>query len=183
VIVPLTQFLENNGITGTGNRRIGFDGSGHTYPESEFPSGRITLRGVPYDLVVDGDDNFAARGQAIDLPDGRFGALSLLAASSYGPAGGTATFQYTDGSTTVARIEAPDWIEGDTGVLHADFFNTKDRDTVDQSVNIYALTILLDPAKTVTSVRLPATEKPGTDAASMHVFAMTLVPPRASGTG
>jgi alpha-L-fucosidase len=175
-VVPLAALANNDGFGVTTDEDGGFDGEGFTYPRSAMPTGVTSVAGVPFELLGNGDDNVVALGQSVDLPDGRFGALRVLAAASYGPAGGTATVRYADGSTRTASLTAPDWVKGGPGALQADFRVAGPNETQDAEASVYLLTVPLDPARTVASITLPATAKPTGKAASLHVFAVTLVP-------
>ncbi len=175
--VPLDRIADNDGLGQTDDPDSGFDGSGNTYPRDEVPTGLSTIGGVPFTLLGDGDDNVVARGQTIELPDGRFGALRLLTAASYGPAGGTATVRYADGSAGTARVLAPDWVAGGPGALRSQS-RLERGDEEDTDVHMYVVSVPLDPTRTVSSVTLPATRRPVEGAPSMHVFALTLTPTR-----
>jgi hypothetical protein len=53
------------------------------------------------------NDNTVAEGQTITASGG--GTLGFLESASYGPASGTGTLTYTDGSTQSYTLNAPDW--------------------------------------------------------------------------
>jgi alpha-L-fucosidase len=176
VPVPLTPYLNNDGI-GSAPGQANFDGSGYSYPASQLPAGQtVTLGGIPYDFpAAAGNDNVAAVGQSVTLPQGHDIEAFLLVASSYGPASGTAVVHYTDGSTTSVPVTAPDWYSGGTGLVNPGFRYTP-TGTDQHPVAIFGATVWMDPSRTAQSITLPTTAAPKPNTASMHIFAMTLQP-------
>jgi alpha-mannosidase len=79
----------NNGVRVTG----GFDGKGNAFPAEMLPAG-ITFRDVKFELVpakTDVPNAVIAKGQVVNLPQGRFDRIYILAASADGDQ--KATFQ------------------------------------------------------------------------------------------
>jgi alpha-L-fucosidase len=176
ITVSLGGHLDNDGI-GAGPGQADFDGSAYSFPADQVPAaGTVTLGGVPYDFPpAAGDDNMIALGQDLAIPPGHYLGAYLLGASSYGPAGGTATVHYADGGTTQASVSAPDWYSGGTGVINASHrFSPTETDA--HPVSIFPLSLWMDPAREATSVTLPSTAEPVAGTASMHVFALSLQP-------
>lgn len=178
VPVPIDAWLTNNGIgTAAGDADIG--GSGYGFPADALPSGAVTLAGVPYRFptttAAGQADNIVATGQTVTLPPGSYLTAHLLAASTYGPAGGTATVHYSDGSTSTAPLSAPDWYSGGTGVLTAPT-RYSPTGTDDHPVSVHAVTVWIDPARTATGLTLPTTAEPAPEAASLHIFALSVQP-------
>ncbi len=173
--VPLGPYVNNDGIGIPTSRQVGFDGTGTTFPQPAAAVGNRAIDGVPYRLLG-ARDNVVARGQTVDLPDGRYGRMRLLAAASFGPAGGTATIRYADGTTEKAALRAPDWVQGGAGALRSPIRYGATGKAENTPVNIYALSVPLDARRTVASIVLPVTAIPARDAASLHIFAITLVP-------
>jgi alpha-L-fucosidase len=175
VAVPLSAYVNNDGI-GSAPGQANFDGSGYSYPADQMPAaGPVTLGGVPYQFPASaGDDNVVAAGQAIALPQGHYVGAYLLDASSYGPASGTATVHYADGTSTQDSLSAPDWYASG-GAVTASYRYTPSA-TDQHPVSIYASTVWLDPGKTATSITLPQTVAPAPNQPSMHIFALSLQP-------
>jgi hypothetical protein len=105
--VSLASYLDNDGIAFRSADRVGLDGRGHAFPAQELPPGGPRLAGTPYAVDPIGADNVVARGQTLPLPPGRYASLGLLVTSSYGPAGGTLTVRYADGTRTRESLSAP----------------------------------------------------------------------------
>lgn len=175
VPVPLSGYLNNDGI-GSAPGQANFDGSGYSYPADQMPAaGPVSLGGVPYQFPASaGDDNVVAEGQAITVAQGHYIGAYLLAAGSYGQAGGTATVHYTDGTTTQDSLSAPDWYA--TGGAVTASYRYTPSGTDQHPVSIYQATVWLDPSKTATSITLPQTAAPAPNQASMHVFALSMQP-------
>ncbi|HZE33567.1 MAG TPA: hypothetical protein VE198_19320, partial [Actinoallomurus sp.] len=174
--VSLGGHLDNDGI-GTSPGQADFDGSTYSFPADQVPAtGTVTLGGVAYDFPpTAGDDNMIALGQDVAVPQGHYLGAYLLGASSYGPAGGTATVHYADGGTTQVPVSAPDWYSGGTGVINASHrFSPTETDA--HPVSIFPISLWMDPAREATSITLPTTAKPVAGTASMHVFALSLQP-------
>jgi hypothetical protein len=92
VPVPLDDLFDNNGI-GVAAGDANLDGSGYGFPAAGLPAGAVTVDGVPYRLAASTaagqNDNVVAWGQTVTVPAGQYVAGFLLAASTYGSAGGT----------------------------------------------------------------------------------------------
>ncbi len=176
VPVPLTGYVDNDGI-GASPGQADFDGSHYSFPADQMPAaGTVTLDGVRYDFpAAAGNDNVVALGQDIAVPRGHYVTAYVLAASSYGQAGGTATVHYADGGTTQASLSAPDWYTGGSGAVTA-AYRYSPTGTDAHPVAIFPLSIWLDPAREATSITLPTTARPVAGTSSMHVFALSLQP-------
>jgi hypothetical protein len=184
--------IYDDGITfGTG-----MDGAGFAYsanlltPGSQV--GRI-LNGVQFNLGPANAKNCAGsgqpactndavsfNGQTINLPSGEFTTLQLLATAFDGPiTGQTVTVTYADGTTSTFTQGFSDWCGcstnpgGQSGESFAVVMPYRDEATgaEDNRVfNLYAYTFVLNSAKTVQSLTLPA--KPSTG--GVVIFAATL---------
>ena len=176
--VPLADLFDNNGI-GVDAGDANLDGSGYGFPATALPSGAVTVAGVPYQLAATTgtgqNDNVVARGQTVSIPAGRYVLAYLLATSTYGASGGSATVHYADGSTSATIVTAPDWYSGGAGAVPAPYRYSPDG-TDQHPVALYAVQIGIDPARTATSITLPSTAAPAPGVASLHVFAVSLQP-------
>jgi Alpha-L-arabinofuranosidase B, catalytic len=183
--VPLSAYVNNVGI-GASAGQANFDGNGYSYPSSQMPTGgTVTLGGVPYmfPIVAAGTkDNVAAIGQTITLPQGAYTTASFLVASSFGQTSGTVTVTYTDGSTTTASLTVPDWYNSASSSVYTSSFRYSSTGTDQHAVYLFAMTISLNSAKTVSTLKLPTTALPANQIGSMHVFALTLLPSTPTGT-
>jgi alpha-L-fucosidase len=176
--VPLDAYFDNDGIDTSSAQGGDFDGSGYTFPGEVFAAGPITVGGVPYLIgssAAGATNNVVALGQRITLPTDRYLGLLLLVAAGYGPASGTATVHYADGSTSTATLTAPDWYSG-SGTLTAPYRHAPGG-AVDQSpVSLYGVEVWVDPNRDAVALTLPSTAAPAAGTASMHVFALTAQP-------
>jgi len=144
-----------------------------------MPTGTVTVDGVAYQLATSTapgqNDNVVALGQTVTVPAGQYIAGYLLAASTYGSTGGTATVHYDDGTTSSVNITAPDWYSGGVGAITAPY-RYSPWGTNQHAVALYAVHIWMDPTRTARSITLPTTAAPATNVSSMHVFALSLQP-------
>lgn len=176
VPVSLSAYANDRGIGGQpGN--ADFDGQGDAYPASMLPpAGVLHLSGVTYDFPGGSDDNVVALGQHIALPPGQYATAYLLVASSLAETVGAVRVRYAGGTFTQATIDAPEWFGAKVrGALVAPFrytAGTEDR----RPVQIFAVQVWLDPARTAVTLTLPRINPLGPDAPTMHVFAMSLQP-------
>ncbi|TDU03466.1 alpha-galactosidase-like protein [Streptomyces sp. 846.5] len=119
-------------------------------------------------------DNVVAKGQTISL-SGSGSTLGLLTTAGFGPAGGTATVRYADGSVQTADLSAPDWTAGPSGgteAISSAYYNLAGHaGPVERSRSIYLSTIKIDPAKTLVGVTLPMATG-GSAESALHIFAM-----------
>ncbi len=105
------------GITADSNTAPGnYDGGGASFSETALtnagaaPGATITSSGIAFtfpNVAAGTDDNTVAEGQTITMSGS--GTLGFLVSGSYGPASGTGTITYTDGSTQSYTLNAPDW--------------------------------------------------------------------------
>ncbi|WP_262384630.1 GH92 family glycosyl hydrolase, partial [Actinoplanes teichomyceticus] len=116
-------------------------------------------------------DNWIPHGQRIDLPNRAATAVSFLGLATNGPATGTATVQYTDGTAQRVNVTFGDWAAlapaGNAEVVAVQGRNNANGTAGTGTFRVFATTPqALDPARTVDAVILPE----GTDRGIMHVF-------------
>ncbi|WP_159046064.1 FG-GAP-like repeat-containing protein [Streptomyces sp. WM6372] len=139
---------------------------------------RVTLNGTTYtraDVAPGRPDNVLATGQTLAVR-GSGNALGFLASATSGSVAAPVTVTYGDGTSAQQTLEVGDWSAGGTATaaLSLDHRNTASGQQAGPA-RLYAVTVPLDPGKTVTSVTLPKTGSaaaPGTPApaAALHVF-------------
>jgi beta-glucosidase len=120
--------------------------------------------------------------------------MGILGAADYGTATGDVTVHYTDGSSRVTAITVADWYDNQAAaggdiLLTAPWqipaggaLGPHDVGALGpHDVSIYATSIPINPAKTVTSVTLPDIESGVANrTVALHVFAFGIAsPPRA----
>ncbi|GAA3436741.1 hypothetical protein [Kutzneria kofuensis] len=109
----------------------------------------------------------------IDLGGRSASRISFLGSASNGPATGTATVTYTDGSTSSVSITMTDWAvgtpqSGNTIAATIAHWNAVDGSTL--RTYVFATTpVALTVGKQVRSVTLPASTNQG----CMHIFAVS----------
>jgi serine/threonine protein kinase len=174
--VPLTSLFNNNAF-GNAPGQANFDGSGFSYPSSQFPASRqITIQGVPYRFLNNGsgtNDNIVAFGQSIPLPTGNYRQAFLLIASSWGPVSSNVTIHYTNGSTSNQNVTVPDWYQS-AGVLNSTYRYTS-INIQDHPVAIYMLSITLDSTRAIQSLLFPQFQSGPYQSGRVHIFALTLL--------
>ncbi|WBO62084.1 lectin [Streptomyces camelliae] len=162
-----------------------FDGAGYSYSaralaaEGVTPGAKVTAGGVPFTwpkVAPGAADNYVANGQTVKVSGS--GSISFLGAANNGPASGTATVTYTDGTTQSVPLALSDWtLGGGTGSPLADntvAVTTSYRNqagTAADSTTTYVFAtkpVALAAGKTVSGVRLPSDVASG----GLHVFAI-----------
>jgi Carbohydrate binding module (family 6) len=180
----LAASYNNVGITADNDTAPGnFDGGGASFSATALsnagaaPGAGVTSSGIKYTFpsaAAGTDDNTVAEGQTIDLSGS--GTLGFLLSASYGPASGTGTLTYTDGSTQSYSLTSPDWFSstapsGGALAVSSAYQNRQGNTTYSGSGNIFSVTVPLTAGKTLASVTLPGgTFASGT--AALHVFAL-----------
>ncbi|GCF06725.1 hypothetical protein [Dictyobacter arantiisoli] len=190
---PGTASFNNVGISSDTQPGIGnFDGGNRSYSATALlyngiNPGDNTFYKVSYktmvftwpDVPAGQPDNYVPAGQTIPVsnPIANANLLGFLGASSGGPTYGSATINYTDGSTQKFTLGFSDWTLGG-GTAPVSFGNGRlatmsYRNTVNgfQAVNNYVFyaDVTLQAGKTPQSVTLPAQTTGG----QMHIFAIS----------
>ncbi|MEV7326427.1 hypothetical protein [Streptomyces sp. NPDC093970] len=169
--------------TGAGN----FDGGNASYSQSALtaagagPGTSVSASGKTFtmpDVGAGTPDNTVADGQNVTLR-GTAASLGFLVSASYGPATGTGTINYTDGTTQSYTLTAPDWFAteapqgGEVAVVSA-YQNRLGNTTFQHTAGIFSLTVPLDPAKTMASVVLPSVGSLSSGNPALHVWSISL---------
>jgi len=176
--VPLESYFDNRGISADDRPAdADLDGRGASLPASALaaagwtPGRALTVHGtrLTWPATVPGrPDNVLADGQRV-LLSGRGDALTFLVTGTAGhTVRGEGEITYGDGTRAPYSLSAPDWRRGSfaTKALALPHVNTPDGRRAARA-RVYAVTVPLNPARTVTSVQLPATS-------GLHVFALAV---------
>jgi hypothetical protein len=165
------------------------DGDGFSYSAQTLaaagllPGATVSSGGLSYtwpsaaacrpDNVVAGAQTVLMRGTRGDTT------LGLLGSSTSGTAQGTVLIHYRDGSTSAEPVSIGDWagstVSGDTTVAALPYRNSQSGTSDQLTVRVFAATVPVDPARTVTSVTLPDigyTVAPSVPA--LHIFSLAL---------
>ncbi|MEV5126172.1 SGNH/GDSL hydrolase family protein [Streptomyces decoyicus] len=179
--LPLAQLFDNRAVSD--NSRPGaadFDGAGHSLSAQDLaaagwsPGSVLTLEGTRLGLprtAPGTPDNVVANGQPVAVR-GRGEALTFLVAGTGGPASGTGTVHYRDGSHSTYELTAPDWRSGplSTKAVALPHINGPGGQS-SGAARLYAVTVALRAGREVSSVVLP---KASTASGALHVFAVSV---------
>jgi hypothetical protein len=174
------------GITADNNTAPGnYDGGGASFSETALtnagaaPGATITSSGISFtfpNVAAGSNDNTVAEGQTITMSGS--GTLGFLLSGSYGPASGTGTITYTDGSTQSYTLNAPDWFStsppsGGAVAVSSAYQNRQGNTTYAGSGDIFSETVTLTAGKTIASVTLPPGGALTAGTPAVHVFAIS----------
>lgn len=164
-----------------------FDGTNSSYPAAEMPPAHFQYNGFNFDFPqykAAGNDNVIADGQTINVPQGQYVRVSMLAASEEGLASGTVNATYADGTISTGSVLVPSWwswpypFGGD--IVMPYYLNNKSVDY--NRSNIFQTDTWLDGSKSLSSLVLPiasgADSGPGGSGIEtrLHIFAISLLP-------
>jgi len=199
--ISLQAAYNNGGISAdSAPGAANVDGQGYSYSAQALQAAgvgqgqNVTVNGVAFQWPNAGPgtaDDVVAQGQTINLGAPTAGAtLAVLGAATNGPATGTGTLTYSDGSTQSFSLGFSDWtlnggaaqpIPGNTGAATLSYRNNGGGKQVTQT-HVFYTAITLQAGKAVASVTLPTLVTQG----HLHVFAMTVSgaasPPPATST-
>jgi hypothetical protein len=160
--VSLSSYYNVYGIATIGNapKSGGFDNDSYAFNSSLLGTS-LTYQNLSFPMgganALDAVDN-----KTVTLPSGQYGKLFLLGAGVNGnQANQPIVVTYSDGSTTTFTQNFSDWAtpqsySGETTVATNTNRIGPNGQTSALTVNIYGYTFTLNPAKTVSSVKLPA---------------------------
>jgi endo-1,4-beta-xylanase len=181
----LAASFNNVGITADNNTAPGnFDGNNASFSETALtnahaaPGATVSSSGVTFtfpNVTAGSNDNTVAEGQTITQSG--TGTLGFLLSSSYGPASGTGTLTYTDGSTQNYTLSTADWwsttpAAGSALAISSAYQNRQGNTTATQTGNIFSQTVALTSGKTVASVQLPTGGALASGTPALHIFAL-----------
>jgi Carbohydrate binding module (family 6) len=174
------------GITADSNTAPGnYDGGGASFSETALtnagaaPGATVVSSGIAFtfpSVAAGSNDNTVAEGQRITMSGS--GTLGFLVSGSYGPASGTGTITYTDGSTQSYTLNAPDWFStsppsGGAVAVSSAYQNRQGNTTYAGSGDIFSETVTLTAGKTIASVTLPPGGALTAGTPAIHVFAIS----------
>ncbi|WP_414641724.1 glycosyl hydrolase family 95 catalytic domain-containing protein [Actinocrinis sp.] len=181
----LAASFNDVGITADTNTAPGnFDGGGASFSETALtnagagPGASVSSSGVAFtfpNVSAGTNDNTVAEGQTITQSGS--GTLGFLVSASYGPATGTGSLTYTDGSTQSYTITSPDWFSttppsGGALAVSSAYQNRQGNTTYAGTGNIFSVTVALTSGKSLASVTLPSGGALASGTAAIHVFAI-----------
>jgi hypothetical protein len=163
------------------------DGSGYSFSATALadagvtPGSTVTAGGMSFtwpNVAAGSADNVAGSGQEISV-SGTGRDLGLLDTASYGPAQGTGTIVYADGTTQSFTLDTPDWYagppQGSAAAVTTAYRNAPGNTQDDHPVYVYEQSVPLDSTAQVTAVVLPKVSQGVTaGSAALHVFALAI---------
>ncbi|HEX4088325.1 MAG TPA: carbohydrate-binding protein [Trebonia sp.] len=182
----LAASFNDVGITADTNTAPGnYDGGGASFSETALtnagaaPGATVTSSDVAFtfpNVAAGANDNTVAEGQTITMSGS--GTLGFLLSGSYGPATGTGTITYTDGSTQGYTLTAPDWFStsppsGGAVAVSSAYQNRQGNTTYAATGDIFSETVALTAGKTIASVTLPPGGALTSGTPAIHVFAIS----------
>jgi beta-glucosidase len=184
----LSAAYNNVGVTDDTNTAVGnIDGSGSSLSAQALaavgvvPGGAVTHNGMQFSWpnVASGQpDNVVAQGQAFSV-SGSGSNLGFLATATHGPATGTGTINYTDGSTQQFTLSLPDWYSappsGSDVAIAMTYRNRPGNTQQTHTVSVFLVKVPVQAGKTASSVTLPDTsDSPVSSGPTLHVFGLAL---------
>jgi len=169
-------FNRSSGVVADGSPfGAGLDGTAASY-SGNLLGPVVTWNNTTFNLgPTNALDVVSGTGQTISLPAGKFSALRVLATGVQGnQISQTFTVTYSDGATSTFTQSMSDWFtpqnySGEATVVTMAYRDMGDSTRDNRPFHLYGYSFGLDPAKTVSSVRLP-------NNANVEVLAITLVP-------
>lgn len=177
VQIPLTSYFNNKGF-GLVPGEANFDQLNNSYPAANLPTGGSyvsTKTNVSYIFpgYQNGSDNVVMSGQQIAVPSASYFSLQMLISTESAGTAGNMTFDYTDGSSTLAEVRANPYssflsiLKGEIVMPSYYTINTTNFNTS----HIFEYIGPLDPSKTLSSITLPDTSN---ETSRIHLFSMSL---------
>jgi endo-1,4-beta-xylanase len=186
----LAASFDNVGISADTNTAAGnLDGGGSSFSQTALtnahagPGAQITSSGLTFTMpsaAAGTNDNTVPQNQVIKIAG--TGTLGFLLTSSYGPATGTGTLTYTDGSTQAYTLNSADWwsatpASGTALAVSSAYQNRPGNTTANQVGNIFSETVPLTAGKTLASVQLPNGSAVASGTPALHIFALSTSTP------
>jgi hypothetical protein len=185
VYPSLAASFNDVGITADNDTAPGnYDGNNASFSETALtnagaaPGETVTSQGLSYtfpSVAAGTNDNTVTEDQTITMSGS--GTLGFLVSASYGPASGTGTITYTDGSTQSYTLTSPDWWSttppsGGALAISSAYQNRQGNTTYATSGNIFSETFALTAGKTVASITLPPGGALTSGTPALHIFAI-----------
>ncbi|HET9059551.1 MAG TPA: beta-1,3-glucanase family protein, partial [Acidimicrobiales bacterium] len=183
------QGYNNTGISADSNPGgANFDGGGWSYSATALanagtsPGSTVASDGFNFtwpNVAAGSPDNWQAAGQTVSvgLPAGssQLGILGAAGSASSSGSSGTATVNYSDGTSSTFTLLMPDWALGGGGdALPSGYteaitsaYRNSSGGSQTLTMYVFATSVPINSAKTVTSVTLPSSVSSG----NLHVFA------------
>ena len=190
-VVPsadLSSAYNNVGITDDTDTSVGnIDGAGSSLSAQALaavgvtPGSSISHGGMQFawpNVAAGVADHVVASGQSFTL-SGSGTALGFLATSTYGPATGTGTISYTDGTSKPFTLTVPDWFanppSGSDPAITMTYRNRSGNTQQVHAINVFLVKVPLLAGKTPSGITLPnVSGSPVSGTPSMHIFGIAI---------
>jgi hypothetical protein len=190
-VVPpadLSGDFDNVGITDDTSTAAGnIDGAGSSLSAQALAAAGITPGSVVSaggqqfawpDVPSGQPDNVLANGQSLTM-SAAGATLGFLATATYGPASGTGTISYSDGTTQPFTLDVPDWYaappSGSDPAITMAYRNRSGNVQQAHQINAYYVSVPLQAGKTVTGLSLPTVSGTAVSGRpAMHIFAIAV---------
>jgi predicted alpha-1,2-mannosidase len=165
------------------------DGVGYSYSANALaavgftPGATVNADGLTFKWTTGqpcSPDNILAAEQTM-LVSGPAGSntLGLLESSTNGSTSGTITINYTDGTSSTARINSSDWAGGpgtdEIAAATLPYRNSTSGSSQQLTVYVYATTVPVDASKAVQSITFPdVSDTTSGGATAMHIWSVAL---------
>ncbi|TVY68953.1 Plasma alpha-L-fucosidase [Lachnellula suecica] len=179
VQIPLESYFNNKGIGATPGEAH-FDQLGNSYVAGNLPQGgtyESTKTGVSYLFpgyqYGNKSDNAIMAGQTIPISESPYFSLHMLVSSDTDSAQANLTFEYTDGTTSLAEVRTSLYstflsiLVGE--IVGQSYFTTNS--TNYNATHIFEYIGAVAPSKSLASITLPDTSN---DTTRIHLFSMSL---------
>ncbi|MFD4972081.1 glycoside hydrolase family 2 TIM barrel-domain containing protein [Streptomyces sp. NPDC058424] len=185
LVATLVQAFNNVGTSPDSDPASGdFSGSHTSYSSDALaaagltPGATVKAAGLTFtwpDTALGRPDNVIAEGQIILVePSPGATTLGFLGASANGGTSGPVVITYTDGTSTTRTISFDAWQRGPssgTTVAASIPYRNGKSGVLEGSTYVYAITVPIDPSRTVRTLTLPNATNGKT---TMHIFAVAL---------
>jgi alpha-galactosidase len=187
-VADLSAAYDNVGITDDDATDAGnIDGAGSSLSAQALaaagvtPGSTVNHAGLafPWPDVASGvPDNVLAGGQSLRV-SGTGSTLGFLATTTYGPATGTGSLTYTDGTTQTFSMTVPDWYaappSGSDPAITMTYRNRAGNTQQAHSINVYYVGVPLQQGKTLSGLVLPDISQSATSGQpAMHIFSISV---------
>jgi hypothetical protein len=190
-VVPSTDLsgaYDNVGITDDSNTNLGnIDGPGSSLSAQALQAVGVTPRapvshnGMVFawpDVPAGQPDNVLAHGQSLQL-SGSGSSLGFLTTATYGPATGTGTITYSDGTTQQFSLTVPDWYSnppsGSDVAITMSYRNRPNNTQQTHDIHVFLVKVPLQAGKTPVGLTLPDVSSTATSGLpALHVFGVAV---------
>jgi alpha-L-fucosidase len=185
--VDISSLYNNRGFAIKANDS-NFDGEGSGYPADSLPPSNFIYNGINFTFPTyknSGNDNVLALGQTVQVPEGRYLSVHMMASCENGLASGFINATYSDNSTSSSPVLVPAWYSWPYpagGDIILPYYYTNETANFNRSM-FYQSINWIDSTKELVSLTLPnvtegSNSGPGGAAIQtrLHIFSLSMLP-------